>query len=195
MPILCFGGSFSPISLDHLLVARYAKEQEHFSEVIFVPCGDAPHRNDLISFDDRLEMVKIAIYGEPGFDYSACEGIWAKEGKKSFSINTFRYLQQHIGEAWWLIGSDTLFELPKWHNFEAVRREMKFIVTMRKPNDLETCKSIASQMELTYRLLEENFTVASATDVRNRLKTSKSIKYFVTEGVEKYIKEKCLYKT
>lgn len=187
----------NPITNAHLLTAREVMERGHFSETIFIPTGHDSYKGGIAPFINRMDMLTLAISGHAGFHKSSYEGEkWVSERKKSYTIETYRYMRDNIGgrDVWWLIGSDNLEKIPKWKNFPAIQAEMKFIVVPR-PGYL--CSEIEAEMKrlgmqgkaITIPLLE-----ISSTYVRERVQKGKSIKYLVPDAVERYIDQHGLYK-
>jgi nicotinate-nucleotide adenylyltransferase len=63
------GGTFNPVHIGHLLMARDALEQVTLDQVLLIPCAIPPHKQapDLASAADRLAMLRAAIRGDPHF--------------------------------------------------------------------------------------------------------------------------------
>lgn len=115
--IAIFGGTFDPVHWGHLLAAETAASQFNLDRVIWVPDRSPPHkwRPDLASFERRREMLALAIADRPDFLLSPPE---ANPSGSSFAIDTLLYLQKlYPGDHrwYWIIGSDALLTLPKWH--------------------------------------------------------------------------------
>lgn len=114
--IAILGGTFDPVHWGHVLVAETAASQFGLDRVIWVPDRSPPHkwRPDLASFERRREMLALAIGDRPDFLLSPPE---ANASESSFAIDTLLYLQKlYPGDRWyWIIGSDALLTLPKWH--------------------------------------------------------------------------------
>src|SRR4051812_21402900 len=110
-----FGGSYDPIHLGHLILAREALEQLGLDRVIFIPAAISPHKlhREPAPAETRLEMVRVAIEGEPGFEVEDCE---LGRGGPSFTIDTVRWLRErHPGdEFFYFIGDDNLAKLDTW---------------------------------------------------------------------------------
>ena len=110
------GGTFDPVHWGHVLVAETAASQLGLDRVIWVPDRSPPHkgRPDLASFEQRRAMLALAIGDRPDFLLSPPE---ANPRGSSFAIETLLYLQKlYPGSRWyWIIGSDALLTLPKWH--------------------------------------------------------------------------------
>lgn len=196
MPTLLYGGSFDPITNAHLLCAREAMERGNFHEVIFVPCGDAPHKQLRASFYHRLAMLKLAIAGEPHFHFTSCEGEWAQKGKKSFTIDTYRWLNQNIAgrDCWWLIGSELIPQIKDWHDFPSIQREMKFCVVPRAGYSDTDLDIELKMMGITGKDVYTPLLEISSTYVRERVGKNRSIRGLVPEPVSLYIFEHNLYR-
>ena len=201
MATLLVGLSGNPITNAHLILARFAIEEGGFHEAIFIPCGDAPHKSNLISFEHRLEMVKLAIKGEAGFDFTSIEGEWAKNGKKSFTIDTYRYLRDNIAgkNVSWMIGGDNVSQIMHWHDFPAIRKEVQFAVIPREISDhgnLTLGESIVhlDHFGIKYKALNIPLLPISSTMVRDRVQKCRSIRGLVPDAVDDYIKKNGLYK-
>lgn len=115
--IAILGGTFDPVHWGHVLVAETAASQFNLDRVIWVPDRSPPHkgRPDLASFEQRREMLALAIGDRPDFVISPPS---ANPSDSSFAIDTLLYLQKlYPGDhCWyWIIGSDALLTLPKWH--------------------------------------------------------------------------------
>ncbi len=117
-----YGGSFDPIHFGHLILAREAREQLGLDRVVFIPAGVSPFKLDAppAGAEVRLEMVRAAVTGEPGFEVSDLEV--RREGA-SFAIQTVRELRERWGEAvefFYFIGDDNLADLDKWREIARV---------------------------------------------------------------------------
>ena len=127
------GGSFNPIHNGHLTIARHVHERLQLSQVLFIPTGDPPHKQDgtLAPANVRLEMVRLAIADTPFFTVSDIE--MQRKGK-SYSIDTIRALQHHYGpstELFFIIGLDAFFDFPTWRSPTELLRICHFVVVPR----------------------------------------------------------------
>ena len=107
--IALFGGSFNPIHHGHLIVARAAAERLGAARVVFIPSPNPPHKSGLVLADaaDRLEMVRLAIAGEPMFESSDVE---IRRAGPSYTILTIEDFRRELPgrDLVWLIGADSL---------------------------------------------------------------------------------------
>lgn len=141
--IAILGGTFDPVHWGHLLAAETAASQFNLDRVIWVPDRSPPHkwRPDLASFEQRREMLALAIADRPDFVLSPRS---ANPSGSSFAIDTLLYLQKlYPGDRWyWIIGSDALQTLPKWHRCREIGGLCDWLVVPRpSQRDGETGKS------------------------------------------------------
>ena len=87
------GGTFDPVHLAHLRLAKCAYEQYDLDKVVFLPAGDPPHKTDRLVTPAyrRLEMLKLCIRDYPQFQISEYE--IEKQGY-SYTAETLEYLTQ-----------------------------------------------------------------------------------------------------
>src|SRR6202007_3402109 len=69
MRIGVFGGTFDPVHYGHLILAEQCREQGRLDQVLFVPAARPPHndREPITPFARRVEMLALAIAGQPAF--------------------------------------------------------------------------------------------------------------------------------
>ncbi len=185
------GGTFNPIRYGHLFIASEAKESFDLDRVIFVPCHQPPHKGDseLAGGEDRYRMVMLAVESNPDFVVSSTE---LDRGGKSYSIETVDEFQGKYGadsRIYFIIGMDSLGELSTWKDIEKLAGRCRFIVAVRPNWEHER-----SPWDEVCHLMETPGLEISSTDIRNRVKSGRSIKYLLPEAVEEYIYDHRLYK-
>jgi nicotinate-nucleotide adenylyltransferase len=179
-----FGGTFDPIHHGHLILAREALEVLGLDLVIFIPAAASPHKPDFESAASavRLEMVRAAIEGEPRFGFDPME---LERPSPSYAIDTVEALRKRepAAEFFYLIGEDNVGRLNTWHRFGELAKLVQFIVLDRT----------GRQAEQPYPVIRRHLDI-SATDIRNRVATGRSIRYLVPPAVEKIIRARQLYR-
>lgn len=128
-----FGGSFNPIHNCHLTIAHHVHERMRLSQVLFVPTGDPPHKQDgsLAPANVRYEMVRLAIADSPVFGVSDIE---TRRKGKSYSIDTVRAVQHRYGssaELFFIIGLDAFLDFPTWREPHELLTICHFVVVPR----------------------------------------------------------------
>ena len=182
--IAIFGGTFDPIHHGHLILARDALEKLHLESVIFVPAGISPHKleREPTPADIRLEILRAAIDGEPRFCLDSME---LDRPPPSYAVDSMETLRQRepAAEFFFLIGEDNVARLSTWHRFAELSKMVQFVILDR--SGLKTGHP--------YPAIRRHLDI-SATDIRNRVASGRSIRYLVPPAVEKIIRERQLYR-
>jgi len=194
------GGTFDPVHYGHLILAEHIRAEAGLDEVIFIPAMVPPHKQELAitSSSHRFNMAALAVSTNSRFSVSDIE---IKAKSISYTIETLKKLDILFqGEALlsFLIGADTVLEIEKWYKFKELLASYDFIVGSR-PGYLE--KKISAQianLNEKYNARVSRVVIPevdiSSTEIRNRIKMGKSIKYLTPESVENYIIENGLYR-
>lgn len=192
------GGSFNPIHLAHVHLAREALSGGYADELIFLPTGNPPHKGaELAGRQERYEMTCLAVAGEARMTVSREE--IDREGV-IYTVDTLRALHARMPDAQfvYLIGADTLLLLPTWRSIETVITLCGFLVCMRPGEDDAKAREAASLWRA--RGAQVAFMNAarmdiSSTDIRRRLREGLPVKGMLDARVERYIRERGLYGT
>jgi nicotinate-nucleotide adenylyltransferase len=143
MKIGLFGGTFDPVHLGHIALARAAMEQCKLQKILFVPASVPPHKQGqpLSPFIHRFAMLALATADEKAFVPSLLEATGddtekprEKRAKPNYSIDTVRRLKQSLkatDTVFFLIGIDAFADISQWHAAEQLFRECEFIVAGR----------------------------------------------------------------
>jgi nicotinate-nucleotide adenylyltransferase len=194
-----YGGSFDPVHLGHLLLAETCREECSLDRVLFLPCGQSPHKPNgaIASGLQRAEMLEFAVAGDPRFGVCRIE---LERSGPSFTVETLRQLrvEQPDSELFFLMGADSLADLPLWREPLAIL-ELATIVAVnrgqRPPPDLASLETrLGPIVRERVRLVTMPAIELSATEIRERARTSRSLRFRVTRAVEEYIREHGLYR-
>jgi len=197
-----FGGSFDPVHNGHLAVADAVLTRHSLDSILFVPARQPPHKpaEPMASGEHRLAMICLAIEGHPAFAVSDCE---LKRAGKSFTVDTIHELRRQLGretQLFFLIGSDSVPELPRWRNVSELAGLCTFIVAARPDWPLDAldaldgvlpADSVAAMKDMAVR---ETANRASSTEIRGRIAADRSIRGLVPDGVLRYIRQNHLYR-
>jgi len=195
------GGSFDPIHSGHLSIAQQVADRLKLDEVMLVPAGDPPHkrRKKLAPAADRLAMVKLAVHGLARLTVSDVE---LRRAGPSYSLDTVRELKAELGaghEYFFIVGADTVGELPDWHRAAEFVAETGFAVAVRprfEPDFARVEKLLgpAAAEKLRAGLVEIEPCDISSTLVRERIAAGEDVTGLVRRDVAEYIARKGLYR-
>lgn len=184
-----FGGSFNPVHLGHVLVARAALEELGLHRVYFVPAGKSPFKDgeSLAPAKHRLCMLRLALAGETKFEIDEQE---LHRPGPSYTIITVRnYARRFPGaRLFCLVGSDNVKHLPRWREAESLAELTEFVVVLR-PGDR------VPRLPSCYRVRVINgfpFSVSSS-QLRDRIRSGRRIDWLTPPAVAEYIVNNKLY--
>ena len=197
-----FGGTFDPVHLGHLVLAEQCREQGRLDAVWFVPAGVPPHKLGLpiTRFDQRAEMIELAIAGNSAFRVDALE---AGRPGPHYTADTLEELARRhpADEFFLLIGSDSLADLPGWHEPQRIVRSARLLVMLRanhparSAEELRTVLGLPDAVPLRVEWVQAPPLIDIASrDLRRRIAEGRSVRYLVPRAVEVYIAEKQLYR-
>ncbi len=193
-----FGGTFDPPHNGHLMIAHKAIEELGLEEVNFAPTRLPPHKQDeeITPIKDRVEMVRLAIQGNPRFVLSYIDA--DREGP-TYSVDSLRILRDgwhESTEIYFLMGVDSLAGILSWHNPEELIQMCKLAVFAR-PGFNANMDKLESKLpgirEQTVFINSAPMDI-SATEIQHRVRAGESIEEMVPKSVEKYIQANRLYK-
>jgi len=190
------GGTFDPIHIGHLVVAEEARIKLGFNEVLFVPAGQPllkPDRN-ITPSDQRVEMVRRAIADNPHFKLCTIE---AERPGPSYTVDTVMMLREQLGSEvglFFILGRDTLAELPSWKEPKKLVQLCRLVVAPRLGSkDLQHLETEIPGLLGKVVQLDMPVIGISSSGIRQRVAQGLPIRYLVPAGVEKYISEQKIY--
>jgi nicotinate-nucleotide adenylyltransferase len=200
MSIGILGGTFDPIHLGHLLLAETAREALALQRVLFVPAGDPPHKQSdaKTQAHHRQAMVELAIAGNSCFELSLVD---LERPGPHYTTDTVRLLrhQYHLSpdECFFIIGGDSLVDLPTWHNALELISLCRLIVSHRPGYQPDLSKLEERLPGLSHRLdwVEMPALGLESSTIRRRIRGGRSIRYQVIDTVCEYIQKHRLYRS
>jgi nicotinate-nucleotide adenylyltransferase len=200
--IALFGGTFDPIHRGHIGVARSAVDIIGADKLIFVPArcsalkAEAPAASDA----DRLEMIRLAVADIEKFDISDWE---LQRPAPSYTIETVRHFRDEFGPdtaLYWLLGADSIGELPRWYKIEELIDEC-FLTCMyrascKRPDFSAFAKSLGPDRakKLQDNMIRTPLIDISSTQIRQRLARGQDVSDMVNPEVAAYIRRRGLYR-
>lgn len=196
--IAVLGGTFDPPHIGHLVLGECVRSQFGCERVLFVPAGDPYRKTGTDTTENRragvavprkvtrgasrLEMVRLAIAGNPCFEADRRE---VGRPGPSYTVETLHELRTEGHEQIVLVlGSDAVADLPNWREPEEIGRLAQIVVAEK-----EAGAGTGGFERVDMPLLR-----ISSTEVRARVAAGQPIRYLVPEAVREYIEREGLYR-
>ena len=184
-----FPGLFDPVHIGHLLIAEEVRQAMSLEQMIWVPTFVPPHRDaPIASYEHRVAMVRKALRGAEGHVVSTVEKTLSVP---SYTVRTLRALEPSTWPGtrpFVLIGADRLADLESWWLPEELFYRARFLAVERPgievPQDPEGARVVRVPTPLV------SF---SSREIRHRVRTHQSIRYWVDPTTERYITSHSLY--
>jgi nicotinate-nucleotide adenylyltransferase len=187
------GGTFDPIHIGHLLAAETALDVCQLDEVWFIPTNVPPLKEGAqgVDAETRLRLVRLAIAGEPRFKAQTIE---LERGGVSYSYDTIVDLTKREPDCAfaYIIGSDRIHDLPKWHRIDELAELVRFI-GVERPGEPVVLEWLPEHLRHRVTLIEMPPMGVSSTDIRLRRMSGRSIRYLVPEPVYSEMTKEGLY--
>ncbi len=198
MQLGIFGGTFDPPHIGHLILAAEACHQLGLDKVLWVLTPRSPHKTNqtITPAPTRLEMIRAALADAPQFELSHVE---IDRPPPHFAVDTVRLLQeQHPGAGLiYLMGGDSLRDLPSWRNPAELVRGCRSLGVMRRPGDqidLGALEARISGITPKIRFIEAPLLDIAASQIRRRIREGRPFRYYLPEAVFRYINDHQLYR-
>jgi nicotinate-nucleotide adenylyltransferase len=192
------GGTFDPLHYGHLVAANEAASQLELARVLFLPAANPPHKQGepVTSAKDRIAMVQLAIADNPRFELCLLE---LERGGLSYTVETLRELHRREPgiEPYFIIGMDSLVDLPSWHDPTGVLREAQLVAVHRAGwdvPDLDQLERVVPGVRDRVRILRIPGLDISSTDLRDRVMKAQPVRYLIPDSVIAYIQAHALYR-
>jgi len=181
------GGSFDPVHHGHLICADRAAEALGLDTVLFVPCRSQPLKPTGPAADatHRVTMLRLAVQAHPRFVVETCE---VDRAPPSYTVDTLRLLRQRWPDERLvlLLGADAAADLPRWRAADEVAR-LAEIAVLTRPGVPEPVSAFIAHLVATPAI------EISASDIRARCLTGKTIRYLVPDAVAQYVARHKIY--
>ena len=177
-----YGGSFDPVHIGHLAVAKSAKEQFELDRVIFIPTGTMPHKRGTAATDsERVKMLELS-FDDEAFMISDYE---INREEISYSADTVEYFKKLYpeDEIFFIIGGDSYAYIDKWYQPERIFANSTVLVFPREGE-----KIMPPAVELKVEPVR-----VSSSEIRKKINSGENVSNLLKKEVFDYIIENNLY--
>lgn len=195
-----FGGTFDPIHYGHLMLAENAYDSLKLDEVLFVVSGKSYLKSNVSKAKDRLSMTSLAISDNPHFALSTVETDRG-EDVDSYSYETILTLKSHNPDTYYffMVGADSFTYMDQWKKPDVIFENTTVTVAFREGSSIEELKNKAKEYKEKYKNVNIEFLPfmnigISSTDIRNRVREGRTIRYLTPEAVSLYIDKNGLFR-
>lgn len=198
MTLGIFGGTFDPPHLGHLAAAQEAVEVCGLERVLFVPSERNPLKLDeqISPTEHRLAMTRLAIAGDPRFELSLAD---IGGSGPSYTVDLLARIHQQLGpetELAFVTGMDVVHELHRWYQPLRVLELARLIVVFRPGQPAYDPAALDDRLpgaSARIAVIETPGVAISSTELRQRVRDGRSVRYLVPDSVAAYIQEQGLY--
>jgi nicotinate-nucleotide adenylyltransferase len=197
MKLGIFGGTFDPPHLGHLILAEEAYCQLKLDQVLWVLTQNPPHKLGEVITDiaHRQDMVSAAIGDNQKFSLSFVD---IKRPPPHYAVDTVASLQADFPKATliYLMGADSLENLPKWHQPKKFVSKCHFLGVMRRSGtdyDTESLEAKIPGIGSKIRFFDTPLIDISGSQIRLRISEGRAYRYYLSHSVYQLIKSRKLY--
>ncbi|MBE9474253.1 MAG: nicotinate (nicotinamide) nucleotide adenylyltransferase [Chloroflexi bacterium] len=198
MRIGVFGGTFDPPHLAHLILAEEACFQLELEWILWVLTPVSPLKPDvkISPWKQRFELLEAALVDNSKFEISRVD---IDRAAPHYTFDTLRILGERYpaDDIVFLVGGDSLRDLPQWEKPDELLSNCKEIGVMRRPGaeiNMAELERLIPDLSSKVKWVEAPLLEISGSLIRKRLRLGEPVRYFLPDGVYQIIKAKNLYR-
>jgi len=164
--IALYGGTFDPVHIGHVEIARRVLELFEIEKLVFVPAQVAPHKigRPVTEPIHRYAMLALATQGDPQLVVSTFE---LDAPDRRYTVDTVEHFQRELGdssELFFIMGADSWSEITTWRDWERLLTMINHIVVTRP--GFESSKSHVGELGERVVFTDAVMLDISATNIR-----------------------------
>ena len=193
--IALYGGTFDPVHLGHVEVARKVLELFEIEKVVFIPAQIAPHKvgRPVTEPLHRYAMLALATQDDPRLLISTFE---LDAPDRRYTVDTVAEFQRRLGddvELFFIMGADSWSEITTWHDWERLLKMTNHIVVTRPGYEVAPAPpGLGERIFFTDAVMKD----VSATNIRRLASEGRvdELEQQVSKPVADYIKKYGIYR-
>lgn len=185
------GGTFDPIHMGHIEMARAAKKRFSLDDVVFIPGGNTPHKDThcVTPAKIRFDMVKAAV----GAEFPVC-GYEVEKDSFSYTSDTLEYFKSNECELYFIVGADSLDYMERWHCPEIIFADAVIIAFGRKSFDMQKkAEALKDLYGAKILFAEDKICDISSTEIRLLTDMGISAKEYLPDAAYDFITKNHMY--
>ena len=197
MRIGIFGGTFDPPHLGHMILASEALEQLKLDKLLWMVTAIPPHKasEDVLEVEKRLALTRAAIASFPQFELSTLE---IDRPGPHYSVDTVGLVKELFpeSEVFFLMGQDSLRDLPYWHESELFLDRCTGLGVMRRPGIETVLQNLSEKYPHIIQKIhwfETPLVDISSHDIRKRIQEGRTYQFFLPGDVFQLIEKENYY--
>lgn len=192
-----FGGTFDPPHLGHLALAAEACDQLGLAQVLWVLTPNPPHKTDrfISPLEVRLDLLREALRDNPDFVISTVD---IDRSPPHYAVDTVHLLREQYLDTVlvYLMGGDSLVDLPAWHTPQAFVEAVDEIGVMCRLGETVDLAALEAQLpgvRAKVHFVDAPMLEIASSDIRRRIAAGRTVRYFLTSAVWQKIQIMKLY--
>jgi nicotinate-nucleotide adenylyltransferase len=197
MRIGIFGGTFDPPHVGHQILADEAVAQLNLDRLLWVLTPDPPHKQGqmITGLDCRLEMVKAATANNSAFELSRVD---IDRHGPHYAVDTVQIIKEQFpsAELFYIIGGDSLHDLPSWYHPQQLLAEVDGLAVMHRPGDQIDLRLLEEKLPgigAKIRYIDAPLLEISSRQIRERISAGEGYRYYLPPAVLTIIQRENLY--
>ncbi|MBL7164814.1 MAG: nicotinate (nicotinamide) nucleotide adenylyltransferase [Anaerolineales bacterium] len=193
-----FGGTFDPPHIAHLILAEEALHQLDLDLILWVLTSNPPHKlgQPITSLGHRLDMLQAAIFDNPQFEISRVD---IDRPSPHYAVDTVCLLREEYphAELVYLMGGDSLRDLPRWHNpadFVSACDSLGVVRRRKAQIELEDLEMLIPEITPKVQFVEAPLLEIAASQIRQSIRDGRPFRYFLPPEVYQIIQTRKLYR-
>ena len=192
-----FGGTFDPPHVGHQILAMEAYDQLQLDKVLWVLAPNPPHKlgKKISSLELRIKMVQAAIDGDDIFEFSSVD---IDRPGPHYVLDTMRILREQRpgAELVFLMGGDSLHDLPTWHKPDEFIDACDYLGVMHRPGEIIRLEELETRfpgLSAKVEFIEAPLLEISSNQIRSLAIGGKPFRYYLPFEVYKIVEAENLY--
>lgn len=180
-----FSGTFDPVHMGHIDLAKKALEQANLSRVVFMPESSPRRKTNVSPLKDRIAMLELSLDNEPRAE------VFQSSGESHSVAQTMVEVQEHYGKDnlfYFIMGADVFEFISSWSGYKHFIKDNSLIVGLRSEDDGETTVNVASELDINPMMIDSPWPALSSSSLRANLQQEG-----LAPSTRKYILDNKLY--